>query len=110
MSLFTTIFAKDIVLDEEAFELASKRLDDLSDRIQALQNNISTQLNDLKQGFQTPAGDKFFNVCGTKLLDPMKDQARVINHVSENLRNARSSYESVFQEYKELNNSIRNNN
>ncbi len=108
MGLPRTDFKKDIVLDDLEFQRAVKRFDDLSNRINTLQEKVSKSLEDLRSGFDTPAGHKFFDVCGTKLLDPMKDQARVIKHVSDNLKDAKNSYQSVFDEFIELNNSIRN--
>ena len=106
MAFPTTDFTKDIVLDNENFTNACKRLNELASRINTLENNVSNSLEALKAGFDTPAGRKFFEVCGTKLLDPMKDQARVINHVSENLQNAQDSYRTVFEDFKKLNSSI----
>lgn len=108
MGLPKTDFSKDIVLDDDEFQKAIDRFNKLSERINTLHNDVSASLDDLRAGFDTPAGHKFFEVCGNKLLDPMKDQARVIQHVSDNLRDATNSYQSVFDEFIELNNSIRN--
>ena len=108
MSLINADFSRDIVLDDEAFNKAVERMEKLATRISTLQTNISNQLSSLEKGFDTPAGKKFFAACGTKLLDPMKDQATIINHVSTNLKMAKTSYDSVFQEFATLNNSIRN--
>ena len=108
MPILNTIFTKDMVLDQEAFNQAVQRFNELSERMTTLQTKISDDLNNLRTGFDTPAGKKFFDVCGTKLLDPMRDQALIIQHVAENLKMAKTSYDSVFQEFSEVNNSIRN--
>ena len=108
MSLINADFTKDIILDDEAFNKAVARMEALATRISTLQSNITNRLDSLKSGFDTPAGEKFFAACGNKLLDPMKDQATIINHVSTNLKMAKTSYDSVFQEFSTLNNTIRN--
>lgn len=108
MSLFKTTFSKDILLDEEAFNKASEGLSELAEKMRTLKTDISNQLENLKEGFDTAAGDKFFRACGNKLLQPMEDQCLVIEHVSLNLRTAKNSYDSVFSEYEELNTSINN--
>jgi hypothetical protein len=108
MALFQTVFAKDMVIDDDEFVTASNRLTTLAERIEGLRTDITSCLDDLRAGFDTPAGRKFFAACDNKLLEPMKDQAIVINHVSENLALARSAYSTVFQEFSILNNSIRN--
>ena len=108
MSLINADFTKDIVLDDEAFNKAVSRMEKLATRISTLQTDITNQLENLRSGFDTPAGKKFFAACGTKLLDPMKNQAIIIDHVSKNLKMAKTSYDSVFQEFSTLNNAIRN--
>ena len=101
---------KNFVIDEEAFERASERLLELSQDITALRNKVNQLLEDLKAGFDTPAGKKFFRSCGNTLIAPMDDQSRIIQHVAENLRIARAEYQSVFEEYRALNNAINNAN
>mgnify|MGYP003319892664 CR=1 FL=1 len=101
------IFSQDILLDSEKFSKASKQFSELSSDMKALKKDISTLIDELAQGFDTPAGHKFVNSCKNGLLQPMEDQAAIIQHVSENLRMAETSYESVFTEFKELNSLIK---
>lgn len=108
MSLINADFTKDIVLDDEAFNNAVTRMEKLATRISDLQTDINNHLDQLRSGFDTPAGKKFFAACGNKLLEPMKNQALIIDHVSQNLKMAKTSYDSVFQEFSALNSSIRN--
>jgi len=103
-----TIFTKDILLDQEQFKIASNQLTTLSNEMSNLRRDIDALLNDLSVGFDTPAGRKFITTCKNGLLQPMDDLAIVILHVSQNLDLARSQYESVFTEFKALNNSIKN--
>lgn len=98
---------KDIVLDDEQMKKAAKEYAALADDINKLEKQIDSMLDELAKGFNTPAGRKFIKSCRSSLLQPMKDQALVIDHVSENLKKAQSAYQSVFTEYKKLNSAIK---
>ena len=100
------MFTKNIILDEGAFENASSRLKTLSGDMQNLKTKIENLMSELRIGFDTPAGEKFFKLCGDSLVQPLDDQAHVIEHIAENLREARAKYSSVFTEYQTLNNAI----
>lgn len=108
MGLPKTNFDRDIVLDDEEFQKASQSLTSLSVRLETLKNKVSKSLDNLRSGFDTPAGHKFFELCENKLLDPMDDQAEVIKHVAKNLNKAKNSYQSIFDEFAQLNASIKN--
>lgn len=96
-------FSKNILLDEDAFEKAVKEFSELSKSMKTFEKEIQSLLAKLKEGFNTPAGAKFTTACENGLLKALEDQANVIGHVSENLGNAKHSYQSVFQEYAQLN-------
>lgn len=96
----------DILLDENAFDTAAGEMATLSKDMKALKTDIDNLLKELKTGFDTPAGEKFLKSCEDGLLKALEDQANVIEHVSENLKTARRSYQSVFEEYKNLNRMI----
>ena len=106
MSAFESLFAKDILLDDDAFQTASGGLKDLSQDLEALRRDIEGLLTDLATGFGTPAGRKFIRSCKGNLLQPMTDLAAVILHVSDNLGQAKNMYQSIFDEFADLNNSI----
>lgn len=103
-----SLFLKDILLDEEAFQKASTDYADLAQKMEELQTEISNLLDELEKGFDTPAGRKFIKSCRSGLLELMRKQSIVINHVSTNLSQAKRKYQSVFNEYKALNNTINN--
>lgn len=103
-----SLFSKDILLDEEAFQKASTDYADLAQKMEELQTEISNLLDELEKGFDTPAGRKFIKSCRNGLLEPMRKQSIVISHVSTNLSQAQRQYQSVFKEYKALNNTINN--
>ena len=95
-----------IVLDEEAFEKAIKDFEALGTKLQQLRTDIEDMLNQLKQGFDTPAGVKFINSCETNLYKPLDDQKLVIEHISKTLSDSKQKYESVFREYEKLQSAI----
>ena len=109
MSVSNVAFNRNIVLDQNAFQAAADDLQSLSEDILRLESRIRSLLEELMVGFDTPAGTRFFAACNGKLLEPMHDQARVIAHVSKNLREARTTYQTVFDEYQALNSAIGNN-
>ena len=101
-----SILKKEIVLDEEAFQKAMNEFATLGTQIQELKTEVTDMLQMVKEGFDTPAGAKFISSCETALLKPMEDQRLVITHISDTLSTARNQYESVFEEYTRLNQSI----
>ena len=104
-----SLLSSSIVIDEEAFDKASNQLSELAQDIQNLRNEIENLLNELQHGFDTPAGHKFITSCKGNLLDPMDKQKIVVDHISENLKKARATYSSVFEGYRQLNNTIKEN-
>jgi hypothetical protein len=78
----------------------------LCNDLTALQNKINQMLDTLMRGFDTPAGRQFHKLCEDGLIEPMEKQRLALNHVSDNLRTARTEYQSVFNAYQDLNNSI----
>lgn len=106
MSAFDSLLAKDILLDEAAFQTASGKLKVLSENLETLRRDIEDMLTELATGFATPAGRKFIRSCKGNLLQPMTDLSAVILHVSDNLDQARNMYQSVFDEFADLNNMI----
>ena len=107
MNSVEALFAKDITLYQEAFKQAAENFSTLSSQMAQLEADIAKLLGDLASGFDTPAGRKFMQSCEDNLLKQLRDQADVIQHVSNNLSTARTQYETVFTEFKALNRSIK---
>lgn len=101
------IFRQDIVLDESAFNKASSDFDTLGSDLKKLRDEIEDMLEELKEGFDTPAGRKFINSCKKNLIEPLDQQKLVIEHVSQNIRTAKDKYSSVFEDYRSLNSLIK---
>jgi hypothetical protein len=100
------VLDRDITIDEEAFTRAAADLAALSTRLMRLRMRIESLLSTLRNGFNTPCGTIFMNSCQTNLIQPLRDQKLVLDHVSYNLRTSRSKYQSVFNAYQSLNNTI----
>lgn len=101
-------FDKDVIIDQDAFQNASDRLAQLSENALSLKTQIETELDELMKGFDTTAGWKFKSACEGHLLKPIQNLSIVIMHISQNLQSAQRGYDSVFREYEQLNNAIRN--
>ncbi len=97
---------QDIILDEEAFGKAIDEFSELSQQLQSLRSDIEAALQNLQDGFDTPAGHQFINSCHNRLLEPLDQQKLVIEHISETLGEVRTAYSKVFDEYQSLNTTI----
>jgi hypothetical protein len=100
------VLVSDVIIDEEAFNIAVREFSALSTRLERLRKSVDSTLDSLQEGFNTPAGRRLISAYKDILIAPLTDQRLVIDHVSENLRYAKQSYSSVFQEYAKLNNTI----
>lgn len=97
---------REILLDDDALRTASASIQTLCDNLETLRTEIEGGLKNLKNGFDTPAGRKYIASCEHSLIQPLKDLKVVLDHVSANLNTAAQTYQPVFQEYQQLNNSI----
>lgn len=96
--------AKKILLDDAKLSEAAIKMTQIASDMTDLKKQIQGLLENMKSGYNTPAGRKFQEVCSTGLLQLFDDQIAVINHVAENLNTAKNEYQSVFDEYRALNN------
>ena len=82
-----------ILIDEEEFVVAANGF-------------VRNMLDDLKTGFDTPAGRKFYDSCANGLLIPLIEQKIVIEHIADNLITAKNLYAPVFDEYRDIVNKL----
>lgn|GEM_PF-1043608 len=92
----------DIIIDEEAFDKATEELEGIVEDLRALKTDVYEMLQTLKAGFDTPAGRKFYNACFYHIVSPIVAQMMVIEQIVGNLKTAKNGYQSVFEEYKSL--------
>ncbi|MBQ1388931.1 MAG: hypothetical protein IIY78_04820 [Clostridia bacterium] len=95
-----------VVIDYDAFNRAIDSFYDLSVRLNQLRSDIDDLLNQLKAGFDTPAGRKFMSSCENNLLTPLERQRSVIEHISNTLKDVETNYNPVFDEYRSLTSTI----
>ena len=92
----------DIIIDEGAFDKATEELEGIVEDLRALKTDVYEMLQTLKAGFDTPAGTKFYNACFYHIVSPIVAQMMVIEQIVGNLKTAKTGYQSVFEEYKSL--------
>lgn len=92
----------DFTVDEEALTSAANEMNELAKQMMKLRKDIIDLLEELKTGFDTPAGRKFYQSCYSGLLTPIDQQAKVMNHIASNLMEAKRMYSDVFDEYREV--------
>lgn len=100
------MFTQNIVIDEEAFQTASVRMDRLISDIISLRSDIEDMLEDLATGFDSEAGRKFLAAVRGHLLTPLEQQQQTIEFTAGVLRQVISTYEPSFTKFQALNNSI----
>ena len=100
------LFTKNIILDQEAFQEASGRMERLVEDITSLRSDIEKMLEDLQTGFDSEAGRKFVNACKSHLLTPLEQQQKTIEFTAGVLKQVIGTYEPSFTQFKALNNSI----
>ena len=96
-----------IILNQDEFNKASNDLANLAKEFDILCNDITSLLNGLRTGWDTPSGRLFINFCEGPLKTQLNEQQVIIEKISETLKMVKTEYESVFNAYQELNNSIR---
>lgn len=96
-----------ILLDDVALKTASEKMTTIASGMKTLREDMETELKNLKGGFETEAGDRFFKACDENLIKYMEIQERIIQRISTNLDNAKRTYSPIFEEYKALNDKIK---
>lgn len=108
MDILEFVLGQDIVLDQDVFQKTSDELTRLSGELVSLRKDIRGMLDQLLTGFDTPAGHKLVASCENHLLSSLDDQKLVLDHVANNLILSKNKYQTVFDDYEELNNTIKN--
>ena len=103
MQIASMLLRDDIILDQEAFRQAADEFAQLKIKLAALNEDIERMNELLGEGFNTPAGRKFINLCRKRLQQPIEDQQKVLDHISDTLEEVRGKYAPVFDEYEALN-------
>ena len=102
----TAWLSEDLVVDEEKFNSAAKRMNDLKTRTNTLRETLLTMYNELVGAMNTPAGKELQLEAKTVLLKPVEDMSLVVGHISDTLNKIIGSgyYKDVFTGFEELSN------
>ncbi len=92
----------DVLIDEQNLAMLANEFNELANDVRNLRKEVQEMLEELKNGFDTPAGRKFYNSCASGLLTPLDQQATVMDHIAENINTAKNMYQPVFEEYREI--------
>ena len=92
----------EILIDEEELQKAHNDFLELAQKAQSLLRDIEQLNEEMRTGFDTPAGHKFYNSYKDCLCEPLNQQIIVIEHIAENLTTAKNMYQSVFDQYRSV--------
>lgn len=102
---------KDIVLNDTAFDTASKDMKQLKTDTENLKAKMEQMYEDLKNAMDTPSGEAVELVSKDVLLDPIDNLLLVVDHISSTLEKIIGTgyYKDVFVKFNELNSSVKFN-
>lgn len=102
----TAFLAEDLVIDEEKFNSAAKRMNDLKTRTNTLKDTLSAMYDEVVGAMNTPAGKELQLEAKNVLLKPVEDMSLVVGHISDTLNTIIGSgyYKDVFTGFEELSN------
>ena len=102
----TAFLSEDLVIDEEKFNSAAKRMNDLKTRTNTLKDTLSAMYDEVVGAMNTPAGKELQLEAKNVLLKPVEDMSLVVGHISDTLNTIIGSgyYKDVFTGFEELSN------
>lgn len=97
---------EDLVIDEEKFNDAASKMENLKTRINDLKIKLDGMYNDLAGAMDTPAGKEAELEAKKVLMKPVENMALVVGHISDtlNLVIGKGYYKDVFTGFEELSN------
>ena len=87
----------DLLLDKDAFSLASKELEKGCEDLISLRKNIVASFEQLKRDWDSQAGKEFFARFENDLLKNLDNHSKVFEYMSKNLSTASDKYDEVFR-------------
>lgn len=99
---------QDVLLDENAFIVASEEMADLKRRAELLKTKLEKMYSDLTTALDTPAGKEIELTADKVLIEPIDKLLLVIEHISTTLNDIIGThyYMDVFVKFEQLNQSI----
>lgn len=98
----------DIVLDDNAFNNASREMAILKTRAEALKEKLEKMYQDLSTALDTPCGKEVELTAEKVLIAPINSLLAVIDHISDTLTEIIGTgyYKDVFVKFEQLNQNI----
>ena len=83
-------------INEESLKKAKTTYHDQAQRMRDLKTKLSTAVDGIKEGWNSKAGDEFFNKYDEEWEKNITDYIDVIQHMSDNMKIADNKYQTVF--------------
>lgn len=101
--------SQDIVLDSNAFSVASSEMKALKVRTENLKKKLESMYHELTTALDTPAGKQVELTAEKVLIEPINNLLLVIEHISSTLTDIIGTgyYKDVFIEFEKLNSSLK---
>lgn len=83
-------------VNEEALKKAKTTYNDQAQRMRDLKAKLDKAVEDIKEGWNSKAGDEFFKKFDNEWEKNIIDYIDVIQHMSDNMKIADDKYQKVF--------------
>lgn len=91
-----------LYLDKDALDKAKTNYSTYAQDMRNLKTNLEVAVDDIRDGWQSDAGDAFFKKFDDEWKKNFDDYINVINHMSSNMQIAKNKYQAVFDEADKL--------
>lgn len=91
-----------LYLDKDALDKAKTNYSTYAQDMTNLKTKLENAVNDIRNGWQSDAGDAFFTKFDDEWKKNFDDYINVINHMSSNMQIAKNKYQAVFDEADKL--------
>lgn len=85
-----------LMFSEEALKKARDIYSDQAQEMRNLKAKLTTTVNDIREGWNTSAGDEFFKKYDDQWMKNITDYIDVIQHMSDNMDIANNKYQTVY--------------
>lgn len=87
---------------EEALSEAKATYSNLAQEMRDLKAKLTTAVDDIREGWNSSAGDEFFKKYDDEWIKNIDDYIDVIQHMSDNIDLANNKYRTVFDEAEKI--------
>lgn len=90
--------ATPLIISEEAMKTAEKEYNEYAKEMRTLQQTLKNAVDEIKDGWNSDAGQKFFKQFEDEWYKHMSDYIAVIEHMGENMNDAIRKYAPLFED------------